>query len=165
LAPDREFFAAMKLDWAILGKVLRIGLPTGLQMVVLSLSELVILALVNQHGSQATAAYGAVTQIVNYVQFPALSIAIAASILGAQAIGAGRIERIGSILRTGLMISLCLTGGLVCELCAVALVAGPVPHRRGDAKHGRTPVAHHALELAGVRLPGGHRRHHARQWR
>ena len=40
----------------ILGKVLRIGLPTGLQMVVLSLSELVILALVNSHGSQATAA-------------------------------------------------------------------------------------------------------------
>ncbi len=165
LAPDREFFAAMKLDWAILGKVLRIGLPTGLQMVVLSLSELVILALVNQHGSQATAAYGAVTQIVNYVQFPALSIAIAASILGAQAIGAGRIERIGSILRTGLMISLCLTGGLVVlSYVAVALVAGPVPHRRGDAKRGRTPVAHHALEPAGVRLPGGHRRHHARQW-
>jgi Na+-driven multidrug efflux pump len=88
LAPDREFFAAMKLDMAILGKV-------------------------NQHGSQATAAYGAVTQIVNYVQFPALSIAITASILGAQAIGAGRIERIGPILRTGLMINVCLTGGLV----------------------------------------------------
>ncbi|MEB2649679.1 NAD(+) synthase [Pseudomonas sp. MYb541] len=34
-------------------------------MVVLSLSELVILALVNGHGSQATAAYGAVTQIVS----------------------------------------------------------------------------------------------------
>ena len=113
MAPDREFFAAMRLDMAILGKVLRIGLPTGLQMVVLSLSELVILALVNQHGSQATAAYGAVTQIVNYVQFPALSIAIAASILGAQAIGAGRIERMGPILRTGLLINVCLTGGLV----------------------------------------------------
>lgn len=82
-------------------------------MVVLSLSELVILALVNSHGSQATAAYGAVTQIVNYVQFPALSIAITASILGAQAIGAGHIERIGPILRTGLMINLWLTGALV----------------------------------------------------
>ncbi|CAH0172358.1 MATE family efflux transporter [Pseudomonas frederiksbergensis] len=113
LAPDREMFAAMRLDRVILGKVLRIGLPTGLQMVVLSLSELVILALVNQHGSQATAAYGAVTQIVNYVQFPALSIAITASILGAQAIGAGRIERMGEILRTGLLINVCLTGGLV----------------------------------------------------
>lgn len=113
LALDRALLAAMHLDRAILAKVLRIGLPTGLQMVVISLSELVILALVNQHGSQATAAYGAVTQIVNYVQFPALSIAIAASILGAQAIGAGRIERIGPILRTGLLINVGLTGGLV----------------------------------------------------
>ncbi|VVO28043.1 MATE family efflux transporter [Pseudomonas fluorescens] len=113
LAPDREMFAAMRLDLVILGKVLRIGLPTGLQMVVLSVSELVILALVNQHGSQATAAYGAVTQIVNYVQFPALSIAITASILGAQAIGAGRLERMAPILRTGLLINVCLTGGLV----------------------------------------------------
>ncbi len=164
LAPDREFFAAMKLDMAILGKVLRIGLPTGLQMVVLSLSELVILALVNQHGSQATAAYGAVTQIVNYVQFPALSIAITASILGAQAIGAGRIERMGPILRTGLMINVCLTGGSGgVGVFAVALVAGLVPHRGGYAQHGRAPVAHHALEPVGVRLPGDHRRHHARQ--
>ncbi|MBC3273074.1 MATE family efflux transporter [Pseudomonas sp. SWRI81] len=113
LAPDREFFAALRLDRVILGKVLRIGLPTGVQMIVLSLSELVILALVNQHGSQATAAYGAVTQIVNYVQFPALSIAITASILGAQAIGAGRLERMGPILRTGLWINVCLTGGLI----------------------------------------------------
>ncbi|MBV4457831.1 MATE family efflux transporter [Pseudomonas sp. COR58] len=113
LAPDREFFAALRLDGAILGKVLRIGLPTGVQMIVLSLSELVILALVNQHGSQATAAYGAVTQIVNYVQFPALSIAITASILGAQAIGAGRLERLGPILRTGLWINVGLTGGLI----------------------------------------------------
>lgn len=113
LAPDREFFAALRLDRAILAKVLRIGLPTGVQMIVLSLSELVILALVNQHGSQATAAYGAVTQIVNYVQFPALSIAITASILGAQAIGAGQLQRLAAILRTGLLINVCLTGGLI----------------------------------------------------
>ncbi|QIH08786.1 MULTISPECIES: MATE family efflux transporter [unclassified Pseudomonas] len=113
LAFDRTLFAALRLDRAILAKVLRIGLPTGVQMVVISLSELVILALVNRHGSQATAAYGAVTQIVNYVQFPALSIAITASILGAQAIGAGRLERITPILRTGLLINLCLTGALV----------------------------------------------------
>ena len=113
MAPDRELWVALRLNREILGKVLRIGLPTGVQMVVLSLSELVILALVNSHGSQATAAYGAVTQIVNYVQFPALSIAITASILGAQAIGAGRIERIGPILHTGLLINLCLTGALV----------------------------------------------------
>src|SRR3990167_5335703 len=113
LAPDRELLKVLRLDRAILGKVLRIGLPTGLQMVVISLSELVILALVNGHGSQATAAYGAVTQIVNYVQFPALSIAITASILAAPTIGAGRVERLGAILGTGLWLNAVLTGGLV----------------------------------------------------
>lgn len=113
LAFDRELLSALKLDREILAKVMRIGLPTGLQMVVISMSELVILALVNSHGSQATAAYGAVTQIVNYVQFPALSIAITASILAAQSIGAGRVDRLGAILRTGLWLNAALTGSLV----------------------------------------------------
>ena len=51
-------------------------------------------------GSDATAAYGAVNQVVAYVQFPAISIAITASILGAQAIGAGRADRLGAIARS-----------------------------------------------------------------
>lgn len=113
MAFDRELLGALRLDRAILAKVMRIGLPTGLQMVVISMSELVILALVNGHGSQATAAYGAVTQVVNYVQFPALSIAISASILAAQSIGAGRVDRLGAILRTGLWLNAALTGSLV----------------------------------------------------
>src|SRR5690606_30797791 len=61
LAFDAPMRQALRLDPAILGQVMRIGLPTGLQMVVISLSELAILALVNWHGSSATAAYGAVT--------------------------------------------------------------------------------------------------------
>ena len=113
LALDAALLATLRLDREILGKVMRIGLPTGVQMVVISVSELIILALVNGHGSQATAAYGAVTQVVNYVQFPALSIAITTSILAAQSIGAGRTERLGAILRTGLWLNAVLTGGLV----------------------------------------------------
>lgn len=113
MAPDRKLLAAFRIDRAILSSVFRIGLPTGVQMVVISLSQLVILALVNQHGSQATAAYGAVTQVVNYVQFPALSIAITASILAAQAIGEGATERLGAILSTGLWLNVAITGSFV----------------------------------------------------
>ena len=47
------------------------------------------------------------------MQFPAISIAISASILGAQAIGAGQAERLGAITRTALLMNLVLTGGLV----------------------------------------------------
>jgi Na+-driven multidrug efflux pump len=51
--------------------------------------------------------------VVNYVQFPALSIAITASILGAQSIGAGRAHVLGAIARTGLKLNLVITGSLV----------------------------------------------------
>jgi Na+-driven multidrug efflux pump len=54
-----------------------------------------------------------VNQIVNYVQFPAISIAITCSILGAQAIGAGKPDRLGAITRTGLLMNLVLTGTMV----------------------------------------------------
>jgi len=69
--------------------------------------------LVNSFGSNATAAYGAVNQVMSYTQFPALSIAISVSIFGAQAIGRGDSERVGAIVRTGLEMNLLLTGGLV----------------------------------------------------
>jgi Na+-driven multidrug efflux pump len=82
-------------------------------MIIISLSEVAVLSFVNQYGSNATAAYGAVNQILSYVQFPVLSIAISASILGAQAIGAGHGDRLGAIARTGLQMNLVLTGGLI----------------------------------------------------
>jgi putative MATE family efflux protein len=113
LAPDAELLRDLRINPRLLKLVVRIGLPTGLQMIVISLAEIVLLSLVNGFGSNATAAYGAVNQVVNYVQFPALSIAITASILGAQAIGAGRVERLGEITKTGLMLNVVLTGGLV----------------------------------------------------
>ncbi len=113
LAPDADFARHLRIDPRLLRAVLRVGVPTGVQMIVVAFAELVLLAFVNDYGSDATAAYGAVNQVVAYVQFPAISIAITASILGAQAIGAGRTERLGAITRTALMMNLVLTGGLV----------------------------------------------------
>jgi len=113
LAPDAELLRDLRINPRLLRAVLRIGVPTGVQMVTIAMAELAILGLVNAYGADATAAYGAVNQIVNYVQFPALSIAITASILGAQAIGAGRTERLPAIVRTGLLLNLLLTGALV----------------------------------------------------
>ena len=113
LAPDRAFWRDMRPDFRLLGQILRLGLPTGVQIVVGSASGLVIVGLVNAFGSEATAAYGAVSQIVAYVQFPALSIAIAASIFGAQMIGAGRQDRLDEVVLTAQVMNLLLTGSLV----------------------------------------------------
>lgn len=111
LAPDRALLAHMKPDWGIVVKVLRIGVPTAVQMVTVAVSELALVWLVNSHGSTVTAAYGVINQIIAYVQFPAMSIAISTAILGAQAIGAGRADRLPAVMRAGQAINFVLTGG------------------------------------------------------
>ena len=113
LAFDTAFLHAMRPDPKLLRTVLRLGIPAAMGMVVMSLAELVLLGLVNGFGSNATAAYGAVNQVLSYTQFPALSIAISVSIFGAQAIGRGESARVGAIVRTGVEMNLLLTGGLV----------------------------------------------------
>ena len=113
MAPDRRFGRAMRPDWRILGQVLRLGVPSAVQMVSVALAEMVLLGLVNRYGPDATAAYGAVNQVMAYVQFPAMSVGITVSILSAQSIGAGRSTRLPAILRTGLLLNLLITGTLV----------------------------------------------------
>src|SRR3954469_25247991 len=117
LAPDAEFLRRLRLDGALLGRILGIGIPSAVGMVVMAIAELVLLGLVNGFGSEATAAYGAVNQIMGYAQFTAISISISisssVSILGAQAIGGGHAGRLDAIVRTGLLLNLVLTGGLV----------------------------------------------------
>ena len=113
LAPDADFLRRLRLDGALLSKILSIGIPSAVGMVVMAIAELVLLGLVNGFGSDATAAYGAVNQIMGYAQFTAMSISISVSILGAQAIGGGQAGRLDAIVRTGLLLNLVLTGGLV----------------------------------------------------
>jgi putative MATE family efflux protein len=133
LAPDRELLRALRIDPKLLRLVVKIGLPTGVQMIVISVAEIALLSIVNGYGSNATAAYGAVNQVVNYVQFPALSIAITASILGAQAIGRGHADRLRAITRTGMKMNLVITGVLVAlgyvlsrHIMGLFITSGPV---------------------------------------
>jgi putative MATE family efflux protein len=102
---DLSIVRHMNVDPKLLVQLLRIGVPTGVQVVMVSLAEVAVISLVNRFGSSATAAYGAVNQIVSYVQFPAISIGIAASIFGAQSIGAKRFERLRKIARAGVALN------------------------------------------------------------
>lgn len=113
LKMDRHLLRQIRHQPNLNKVILRLGIPTGLQMVTTSMAGLVIVGLVNRHGAEATAAYGAVNQVLNYIQFPALSIAIAASIFAAQAIGAGKAELLAKVTRTALGMNLLITGILV----------------------------------------------------
>ena len=113
LAPDRVLLTHLGIDFPLLRTILRLGIPAGVQMIVSSVAAIVVVGIINRFGSNATAAYGAVGQVMSYVQFPAMSIGIAASIFGAQAIGAGQNDQLGRITRTALMMNLIITGSLI----------------------------------------------------
>src|SRR5690606_16225520 len=83
------------------------------QMVISSIAGIVVVGLVNRFGSDATAAYGALGQVMSYVQFPAMSIGIAASIFAPHAIGARNQHPAGALHRTALVMNLIITGALV----------------------------------------------------
>ncbi len=104
---------SLNIDLPILKTLIRIGVPTGVQMVMVSLSEIAVISFVNRFGSNATAAYGAVNQVVSYVQFPAITIGIAASIFGAQAIGAKRLDRLAKIVRSAVTLNYIIGGILI----------------------------------------------------
>lgn len=110
---DKTLLSYIRIQPDIARKVIRLGLPTAFQMVTGAISGLVIVGLINGFGTHATAAYGAVNQVLNYVQFPAISIAIAASIFASQAIGAGKTTALNSVTRTALLTNFSITGSLI----------------------------------------------------
>lgn len=120
LAFDRETAADLLVDYGLLRTIIRIGVPTGLQVVMISFAEIAVLSFVNRFGSSATAAYGAVNQVVSYVQFPAISIGITASIFGAQCIGARRLDRLPRVIHAAIGLNYVVVTALiaVCYLLA-----------------------------------------------
>ncbi len=101
------------IEVPLLMTLVRLGIPTGIQFVMISLSEIAVISFVNKFGSSATAAYGAVNQIASYVQFPAISIGITSSIFGAQSIGAQRTDRLRKIVRAGVTLNYVIGGVLI----------------------------------------------------
>jgi putative MATE family efflux protein len=118
LALDAETVHDLKLNWPVLKQIIRIGIPTGIQLITVSLSELAVISFVNRFGSNATAAYGAVNQIASYVQFPAVSIGITASIFGSQAIGAKRDDLLRKVVNSAVALNYGI-GGVLITLCYI----------------------------------------------
>lgn len=103
----------LRIDGPILKALFLKGIPMGLQMIVMSLSMLVMISLVNRFGAHTTAAYGACFQLWNYIQMPSIAIGMAASSMAAQNVGAGKWDRVHRVAMTGIAFNFLLTGSLV----------------------------------------------------
>lgn len=84
----------------LLGRILRVGLPTGVQSVVVSLSNLIVQSAVNSFGAVVMAGFAAYLKIDGFNLLPVLSIGTAAMTFSGQNIGAGRLDRVKKCMIT-----------------------------------------------------------------
>jgi len=103
----------LRVDPQILRALVTKGIPMGLQMIVMSLSMIVMISLVNRFGSATTSAYGACFQLWNYIQMPGIAVGMAVSSIAAQNVGAGKWDRVQRVAMVGVGYNFLQTGTLV----------------------------------------------------
>ena len=89
-----------------LGEILAIGVPVMLQDGFIQVSFMIITIIANQRGLTDAAAVGIVEKIISFLFLVPSSLLSTVSALGAQNIGAGKHERVDTILRYAIAIGL-----------------------------------------------------------
>jgi len=103
----------LRLNGAIVGTLVKKGVPMGAQMLVVSISGVLMIALVNRFGVDTASAYGAALQIWMYIQMPAFAVGMGVSAMAAQNVGAQKWDRVNATARAGVLFSVIITGSMV----------------------------------------------------
>ncbi|HET7839879.1 MAG TPA: MATE family efflux transporter [Rectinemataceae bacterium] len=99
----------LRIDPEELRRILRVGLPTALQMGLVALSFVALSAIVNPFGTDVMAGYAAASRLDSFAVLPSMNLSIAMSIFVGQNMGARRPERVRRALRATLVLSTALS--------------------------------------------------------
>ncbi|MGE4455166.1 MAG: MATE family efflux transporter [Sphaerochaeta sp.] len=95
-----------KLDWPMIGRLLRIGLPSALQFSVCAIGVMVVQAVINTFGSDTVAAYSVGTRIEQLVTQPLMTLGLAMATYSAQNLGAGKLGRISQGVKSAILLTI-----------------------------------------------------------
>ena len=84
----------------LLSRIIRIGLPTGVQNIVISVSNVIVQSSVNSFGPTIMASFAAFNRIDGFILLPILSLSMAATTFCGQNFGARQVHRIGKGMNT-----------------------------------------------------------------
>ena len=101
----RLIFKKIRFDIPILKKIIMLGLPTGLQQSIVSLSNVVVQSYVNSFGSSVVAGYSACIRIDGFVNLPLQSFNMAITTFVGQNIGAKEYDRVKKGSRIAMLMS------------------------------------------------------------
>jgi putative MATE family efflux protein len=104
----------------IFKKILKLGLPTGIQQALFSVGIMSLQSLVNSYGSDFMAGFNAANKIDTFAFMPIQSFANAVTTFTGQNIGAGRLDRVQQGTMAAIIMSL-----IICILALIIIPLGP----------------------------------------
>jgi putative MATE family efflux protein len=88
--------------------ILKLGIPAGLQMAVISAGIAAVMSVVNSFGEHAVAGFGAAQRLDSVIMLPAMALGSAVNSMAGQNIGAGQWDRVYKIARYGVLFNLAI---------------------------------------------------------
>ena len=112
----------LTVQWDKIVAILKIGLPTAIQMVVVNTAYLLVTGMLNQFGTSVSAASGVGLQINTFAGMPCWAVGQAVTAMVGQCMGAEQIKRARKVVKIGLLVNIAMT--LVVVLCVQVFLFG-----------------------------------------
>ena len=109
------------LDPQILKRIISIGLPAGIQMAVISFSNVFVQGYINHFGAASTSGWGVYLRIDAFVILPLQSFSLAVTTFTGQNAGAGNIDRI----KQGIRVTMLMCALVTLTICFAEFAAAP----------------------------------------
>ena len=114
--PHQLFWKQIRFHFPILKKIIMVGLPTGIQQSIVSLSNVIVQSYVNAFGSSVVAGYSATIRIDGFVNLPLQSFNMAVTTFVGQNIGAKQYERVKKGSRIALWMTMAVIATMAISL-------------------------------------------------
>lgn len=126
------------MDKKLVGTILYIGIPAGLQATLIALPNVLIDASVNTFGSAAVAGVSASNNLEGFIHAAMVAISNTALAFIGQNVGGKRYERISKITRICLLLELVVTAGITAVFCVYSrpLLGIYLPHAPNAVDYG-----------------------------
>jgi putative MATE family efflux protein len=113
-------------NFSVWGRLLRVGLPSGAEFLLMFLFMAVLYGIIRRFGSEAQAGFGIGTRVAQSMLLPAMAVGFAAAPIVGQNYAAGKFERVRETYAKALFIGCCIMVFLTlcCQWGGAAIVRG-----------------------------------------
>ncbi|SJZ40782.1 MATE family efflux transporter [Anaerorhabdus furcosa] len=96
----------LRIDMKTLIQIIKIGIPSGLQNMIVSFSNVIVQSYVNNFGAAAIAGFSSANKFDNFIALPVNSFALAITTFSAQNMGALKIDRVKKGVNTTILMGI-----------------------------------------------------------